>query len=383
MGLYRVEQMAQGTRAQVMQGRLRFESDRSGAPQRAWLRDGEQAEFWWADGPRTEHQALNKDAFTQWLLGQARTDTSEGLASQQYVSPEMTGVEDLDRNGRWEQDSEYGNVWFPTQVASGWEPYRDGRWMWTRHWGWSWVDDAPWGFAPFHYGRWVVLRGRWCWTPGHYVARPVYAPALVVWRQTPGVSINVSVRQPPPRGAWSPLPAKEVFVPNYRHSGDYANRVNRPHDGPPVVVVPNRPAPNVPVINSGERSWRHERNEEPQQRRDTPSAVRPAPVPPPVATPPIVVSPPAQPRIEQPNPAAARPRERDWEREREPGAPRRRESAPEPAAVHMPPPAPVPVQAPAPVTMRPVAPPAAEEKSPPHKRPEGRGRDKRDSEAER
>ena len=22
-------------------------------------------------------------------------------------------------------------------------------------WGWTWVDDAPWGFAPFHYGRWV------------------------------------------------------------------------------------------------------------------------------------------------------------------------------------------------------------------------------------
>jgi hypothetical protein len=22
-------------------------------------------------------------------------------------------------------------------------------------WGWTWVDNAPWGFAPFHYGRWV------------------------------------------------------------------------------------------------------------------------------------------------------------------------------------------------------------------------------------
>ena len=20
--------------------------------------------------------------------------------------------------------------------------------------GWTWVDDAPWGWAPYHYGRW-------------------------------------------------------------------------------------------------------------------------------------------------------------------------------------------------------------------------------------
>ena len=28
-------------------------------------------------------------------------------------------------------------------------------WVWLRPWGWTWVDDAPWGFAPFHYGRWL------------------------------------------------------------------------------------------------------------------------------------------------------------------------------------------------------------------------------------
>ena len=50
-----------------------------------------------------------------------------------------------------------------------------------RPWGWTWVDYAPWGFAPFHYGRWVYIGGSWCWAPGHRVARPVYSPAMVAW----------------------------------------------------------------------------------------------------------------------------------------------------------------------------------------------------------
>ena len=70
----------------------------------------------------------------------------------------MTGYEDLDDYGVWRNEPEYGAVWFPTRVAVGWVPYRYGRWAWVRPWGWTWVDDAPWGYAPFHYGRWVYVR---------------------------------------------------------------------------------------------------------------------------------------------------------------------------------------------------------------------------------
>src|SRR4029453_15692065 len=61
----------------------------------------------------------------------------------------------------------------------GWAPYRSGQWRWVRPWGWTWVDQAPWGYAPFHYGRWVTIGNRWCWWPGGYYARPIWAPALV------------------------------------------------------------------------------------------------------------------------------------------------------------------------------------------------------------
>ncbi|MGS0755930.1 DUF6600 domain-containing protein [Roseateles sp. GG27B] len=197
-GLYRVEQLDRGSRAFALQGRLRFESSHAGDSAPVWLQDGEQAEFWWGSltGARTERQRLVGDGFTDWLQAQSRAEGDTIGSSQRYVSPEMTGAEELDRHGRWEQAPDYGNVWIPNQVGPDWAPYRYGRWVWTSQWGWSWVDDAPWGFAPFHYGRWVNWGGRWCWSPGQYVTRPVYAPALVGWVGGPlsgGSSISIGI----------------------------------------------------------------------------------------------------------------------------------------------------------------------------------------------
>jgi hypothetical protein len=121
----------------------------------------------------------------------------------------MTGAEELDRYGRWSQDPEYGPLWFPQDVGPGWAPYTMGRWLWVEPWGWTWVDAAPWGFAPFHYGRWVQRGSRWGWAPGRYEHRPVYAPALVGWvggppPHRPGVDINISIGRGGPRN-WYPL----------------------------------------------------------------------------------------------------------------------------------------------------------------------------------
>ncbi|MDT9001519.1 hypothetical protein RQP53_19745 [Paucibacter sp. APW11] len=241
-GLYRIDQLDRGTRAVNWDGRLRFDSrTEQAAP--VWLAEREQVEFWWANGPRTERQSLTPDAFGDWLLAQNPADTE--VQAYRYVSPEMTGAEELDRYGRWETVADYGTVWVPQQVAVDWAPYRHGRWVWTRHWGWSWVDESPWGFAPFHYGRWVHHVGRWCWVPGRYVARPVYSPALVAWVGGPVVSVGVSIgrRPPPPRYGWYPLAPREVYVPTYRHSPAYGQRIN--HDSPALTV--QRPG-QLPVL---------------------------------------------------------------------------------------------------------------------------------------
>jgi hypothetical protein len=149
--------------------------------------------------------------------------------SARYVSSNMTGYEELDANGRWAADPDYGNVWYPTTyVTAGWAPYRDGRWAYVAPWGWTWIDAAPWGFAPFHYGRWVLIGHRWAWMPGAYVRRPSYAPALVgfIGGSSGGnVAISISIGTQPAVG-WYPLPPWERYRPAYAHHDVQLRNVN-------------------------------------------------------------------------------------------------------------------------------------------------------------
>ncbi len=142
--------------------------------------------------------------------------------SRQYVSEDVIGYQDLDDYGQWSDVPEYGNVWYPTSVSVGWAPYREGHWAWVGLYGWTWIDDAPWGFAPFHYGRWAYIGHRWGWCPGPRAVRPVYAPALVAFIGGRGVGLRVSSG---PIG-WFPLGRHDVYFPAYHVSERYFSRIN-------------------------------------------------------------------------------------------------------------------------------------------------------------
>ena len=141
--------------------------------------------------------------------------------TQQYVPPAMTGGQDLGQYGDWQQTPDYGPAWFP-QVAVNWAPYRYGHWAYIAPWGWTWIDDASWGFAPFHYGRWAHFHHRWCWVPGGYAERPVYAPALVSFI---GNLLGLNLGGGPSVG-WIPLGPREVWYPPYRYGQHYFRDVN-------------------------------------------------------------------------------------------------------------------------------------------------------------
>ena len=130
------------------------------------------------------------DDFERWFLRRAERF---GSTNSRYMDRRLSyWSDDLDSYGSWSVQPEYGNVWFPRTVAAGWVPYRDGHWAWIDPWGWTWVDDAPWGFAPFHYGRWAYFDRGWGWVPGPRTVRPVYAPALVAFVGGSGFSVAVS-----------------------------------------------------------------------------------------------------------------------------------------------------------------------------------------------
>jgi hypothetical protein len=162
------------------------------------------------------------DGFDTWALNRDQVEDQSDSAN--YVSREMTGYEDLDEYGDWSYVAGYGTCWRPRLLVAGWAPYRFGHWAWVGPWGWTWVEDEPWGFAPFHYGRWAFASGAWLWVPGPSVVRPIYAPALVAWvGGGPGFNFSFSF------GAgvgWFPLAPGEVFIPGYRVSRFYVNNVN-------------------------------------------------------------------------------------------------------------------------------------------------------------
>jgi hypothetical protein len=198
-----------------------------------------------------------RDAFDDWALGRDRA--IDGSRSAQYVTTEMTGYEELDRHGIWQEDLEYGPLWIPS-VTSSWVPYRDGRWTWIAPWGWTWVDNAPWGYAPFHYGRWVHVKNRWAWAPGHkhhHGRRPIWSPALVGWVGGNGWNATFHQHGSRPATGWYPLGPRDHYVPHYRLSDERLRRLNswerrdRNRDGVPDYR--QRGLTVVPHANFGQR----------------------------------------------------------------------------------------------------------------------------------
>ncbi|MDN7671869.1 FecR protein [Burkholderia oklahomensis] len=179
------------------------------------------------------------DGLDDWAA--SRDAAEERSVTARYVSREVPGYQDLDANGTWRDDPDYGEVWVPSAVPAGWAPYHTGHWIWQAPWGWTWVDDEPWGFAPYHYGRWAYVDDSWAWVPGPLVvsAPPCYAPALVAFVGGGGGgfdwSVGLAVGGIAAAGvAWFPLGPHDPWRPSWGGwSPHYYQHVNQ------TVIVNN------------------------------------------------------------------------------------------------------------------------------------------------
>jgi len=235
-GQYRFDRVArQPLGAQAWSGDMLLEAPDSSlpvkAPQRATV---------WRDGRNATHyhaEPAVQDAFGDWVLAQDKQDDAHLAANAAaQVSPEMTGEAELARFGAWSMGAGGLRLWTPAKLPAGWQPYQQGAWSWKQPWGWTWVDDQPWGFAPFHYGRWLRAKGRWAWTPGQWgSARPVFAPALVAWIGGPALSVDGG-----PAIGWVALAPDEPVFPGYAVSAKYWNAITEPAVAPaarrPVAI---------------------------------------------------------------------------------------------------------------------------------------------------
>ena len=130
--------------------------------------------------------------------------------------------DELSPYGDWISYPEYGYVWRPDNRYSDFQPYRsEGHWAWSDD-GWLWVSDYEWGWAPFHYGRWVNdSYDGWLWVPDYE-----WAPAWVVWRgggdyygwapMSPGININLYLgnRYNVPYNYWCFAPSRYITSPH-------------------------------------------------------------------------------------------------------------------------------------------------------------------------
>ena len=150
--------------------------------------------------------------------------------------------------GNWYEAADYGYVWQPDAATNpDWRPYTDGYWAYTDV-GWTWVSYEDFGWATYHYGRWIRLEDYgWCWVPGYE-----WGPAWVSWR-TGGDYIG-----------WAPLPpagGREIVYESRPIGGHvdvdfgigpaYYNFIDIRYIGEPVLIGHYYPyTQNVVYVNN-------------------------------------------------------------------------------------------------------------------------------------
>lgn len=143
----------------------------------------------------------NPDNWDTWNLRRDEALDNAGRSLSPHLPSNIALVADnLDEDGSWHNDAQYGWVWSPRVADPGWRPYRAGHWTWVEPFGWTWVSTERWGWAPYHYGTWVHQPYGWAWCPGPSVQ--YWSPGVVSFTESNGVM------------AWCPLAPHEVRYPS-------------------------------------------------------------------------------------------------------------------------------------------------------------------------
>jgi len=141
-------------------------------------------------GQASIEQNAPLDDFDRWASGRDQV-LAQGLSqAEQYMegadqdySAYDYGMADLSSYGNWTDLPDYGYCWQPYGVAFGWVPFFNGAFVPIRHHHhFAWMSHEPWGWLPYHTGRWINAGTRgWMWQPG---STRTWTAAPVTWMRS-------------------------------------------------------------------------------------------------------------------------------------------------------------------------------------------------------
>lgn len=242
-GMYRIdagsERDTQVRVAVTESGQARVYSENSGFTLKNGRSATVQLEGNYAGEWETSEASRYADDFDSWALERDAVIAKRlrDADYDKYYDRDFYGAEDLDEYGEWVHTRKYGYVWKPFRNSianySDWSPYRYGQWRWIPVYGWTWVNDEPWGYATYHYGRWVYVDNYWHWSPYGQIRgrRSWWRPALVVISY---IGDNI---------CWYPLPYHYGY---YNYNGYYYNNYRRRRNNNTTIINNNT---TVVVVN--------------------------------------------------------------------------------------------------------------------------------------
>lgn len=180
---------------------------------------------------------------------------SDNYPSQSSSITYQQFYDGLSPYGNWVNNQDYGYVWVP--AVSNFRPYySNGHWVYTTF-GWTWVSDYNWGWAPFHYGRWMHdMAFGWMWVPGYE-----WGPAWVSWRGGggyygwaplgPGMGINISIGSIPYNN-WAFVPRS--YINSRRVNNYYVNQSRNVTIINNTTIINNISSPGINRNNNVNRN---------------------------------------------------------------------------------------------------------------------------------
>jgi hypothetical protein len=151
-----------------------------------------------ADGQTDVEASPEADDFDTWSADRDRMLAGGFAAAEQYVGSDQPefydAAADLSAYGYWGNIAGYGACWIPYGISARWMPFGLGSWRYYRNLGWTWISAEPWGWLPYHYGKWFYTTHGWAWSPN-----PVrkFNPGAVDWIKAEGKTAWV------PRGSFA------------------------------------------------------------------------------------------------------------------------------------------------------------------------------------